>query len=129
MKKIESATVFFAGDRNVGIPSMQFDIQLYIDPTDYDNGPDTTTGFTATIRDTRQAISDLYERIQGETPSSVLFDFEIQARNDAENKAWADSELEATKRNEEYMEREYMEQCEENAKQIPGFRCSCGECH
>jgi hypothetical protein len=85
-KIIESATVFFEGDRSVGIPSTSFVISLYIDPTDYDNGPDKTTGITAVLRDVRQKISELYELIQGDKPSGVMFDFEVDAQNEAEKK-------------------------------------------
>jgi len=85
-KTINSATVYFAGDISVGINSASFDVQLYIDPDNFDLGPDETAGLTTAIAETRQKISDLYEFINGETPTWVRFDFEIQAENDADNR-------------------------------------------
>jgi hypothetical protein len=75
MKPIESVTIHFRGDRSVGINSATFEMGLYIDRNDVD------------IEFVRKKITELYEHTEGETPSSVMFDFEIEAMNAADDRA------------------------------------------
>lgn len=132
-KTINSATVYFAGDRSVGIPSASFDVQLFITPDDFGNGPDETAGFATALTETRKKIFELYEFINGDAPTWVRFDFEIQAENDADNEAWDESERLAEERNERYLEEllenERRERIELELHRIADSRCPCGEDH
>ncbi len=96
-KAIESATVFFAGDRSVGIPSASFDVQMYIL---WDDLPEDSGEQHSALKTIRTKLCDLYEHLQGDTPTSVMFDFEIEAQNQNE------AELAADQRHDE-MEEEF----------------------
>lgn len=73
-KPIESATVFFQGDRSVGIPSVSFDVQMYIE---WDDLPEDSGEQHSRLKTIREKLIELYEELQGDTPSGVMFDFEI----------------------------------------------------
>ncbi len=76
---IKSATVFASGDRSVGIPSVEYRVECWIDLgcVAIQDGPKL-------LGDIRQKLKEAYEIMVGE-PVEVLFDFE------AENK-WVDSQ-------------------------------------
>jgi hypothetical protein len=78
-KPIESATIFFAGDRSVGISSASFDLEMFFDPNCF-----TPEQVPNCLKEIKNKIKDLYESIQGETPNAVLFDYEILAEQKSE---------------------------------------------
>lgn len=80
-KYIKSATIYFAGDRSVGIPSTSFEMETYfsLDELTDDSGEQHFI-----LKEMRTKISDLYEHMIGETPTWVMFDFEIEAENKME---------------------------------------------
>ena len=72
-KGINSATVYFAGERMAGIASQTYDVTLWIDPNWY---ADETKEI---LEQTRTKIKELYTFIHGgESPTWVMFDFEIE---------------------------------------------------
>jgi hypothetical protein len=78
-KAIEKATVFFKGDRSVGIPDCSFDVELHYDPTCFES-----QYHDENLETIRLKLIETYEMIQGETPDFVMFDFEMKAEHDAE---------------------------------------------
>lgn len=77
-KPIESATVYFMGDSSVGIPSASFDIQMYICWEDF---PADSGEQHSMLKRFRDNIKNLYEELHGDTPTWVMFDFEIAEQN------------------------------------------------
>jgi len=73
-KPIEKATVYFAGDRSVGIPSASFELEMYLDLNCFGDKLEA-------LNEARAAIMTAYELLQGEPPSWVMFDFEIAEEN------------------------------------------------
>ena len=75
---INFATIYFAGDNSVGIRSASFKMELFfsLDELTYDSGEQHSI-----LEKYRNKISDLYEEIMGESPTWVMFDFEIEAEN------------------------------------------------
>jgi hypothetical protein len=73
-KPISKASVYFAGERNAGISSTYFNLDVWIDLgcfVDKDQALDLIY-----LNDVRQSIADTYELMMGEKPTWVLFDFE-----------------------------------------------------
>jgi len=101
-KPIERATVFFEGDRSVGIPDRSFDLEMYYQPSDLD-----------CLNAQRKAIADLYENLGGERPK-VMFDFEMA--QEAEAEAMADAE-------QERLAQEYLSQGHRRYAKV-----SCPQC-
>ncbi len=62
---IKTAYVHFAGDPSVGISSFGHEINLFLETADPDE-----------IEYAREAISECYEKLEGEKPNWVQFDFE-----------------------------------------------------
>jgi hypothetical protein len=75
MKPIESVTIYFRNDPSVGIHSATFQMEVFIDPMT--QGDD--------LNETRTKIADLYEYLEGDKPTWVRFDFEIEAENRADD--------------------------------------------
>jgi len=80
MKPIEKAVIYFRNDPSVGIHSATFEMGLYLDPSCFPHTDDD-----AILNETRTKIADLYESIEGEAPTWVKFDFEIEAENKADD--------------------------------------------
>ena len=77
MKPIEKAVIYFRNDPSVGIHSATFEMGLYVERDDAD------------LTEIRKRITDLYELIEGEKPTWVKFDFEIEAENKADDERFA----------------------------------------
>jgi len=94
-KPINSATVFSSGDPSVGIPSVSFKVELYVDEVmaDYEY-----------IEEIRQRIKVLYDDMTGDN-CSVMFDYEIERQNEME----AEMDRQQAEHEKE-MERMYAEQ-------------------
>lgn len=76
---IKSATVYFAGDRSVGIHSATFNVELWADL-----GVLAFEDHEEYLLDLRTKISDMYEAMHGEKPTWVMFDFESEALKEQE---------------------------------------------
>lgn len=76
-KPIESAMVYFAGERAVGIPSASFKVELWADMRAM-----ATEDHEEYLRELREKISEMYEAMIGEKPTWVMFDFESEALNE-----------------------------------------------
>ena len=73
-KPIETATVYFAGEKAAGIHSATFSVEVWIDPVQFDDN----TEAKEFIDDIREGLRRTFETMLGYTPI-VLFDFESEA--------------------------------------------------
>jgi hypothetical protein len=76
-KQVEKAIIFFKGDPSVGIPSCNFEMQLYFNCECYSNSRES-------LEEIRGSIRDTYALICGDESPIVMFDFEVEA----EQKYW-----------------------------------------
>jgi hypothetical protein len=104
-KPINSATVFTHGDSSVGIPSVTFDVELYIDEMASDEY----------VKEIRDRLKEFYEDMTGDD-CSVMFDIEIQRQQELE----AEMERQQMEHDKETDEM-YREQDEHFAKARLGF--------
>ena len=72
-KPIEKACVYFAGERAAGIPATHFYLDIFIDLSCLANNDQAKH-----LANCRAKISQAYEEMAGEKPSSVMFDFEFE---------------------------------------------------
>jgi len=79
-KPIEKVFIHVAGDKSVGINSRDFESEVFIDPKCYDE-----TEFPAILEEIRSKFHNLYFYMHGENVT-VLFDFEVFAMNELEDK-------------------------------------------
>ena len=70
-KSINSATIFSAGDSSVGIPSVTFDVELYIGEMENDEY----------VEEIRGRLKEFYDDMTGDD-CSVMFDIEIQRQQE-----------------------------------------------
>lgn len=80
-KYIKSATIYFAGDNSVGIRSASFTMECFFSLDELTNDSEQHS----ILAKYREKISDLYEEIMGESPTWVMFDFEIESEIKSEN--------------------------------------------
>lgn len=81
---IRKAFIHFNNDPSVGMFPYGFECEVSLDANDKER-----------LEEAREAIKNLYEILEGEKPSWVMFDVEIQAQNEAE------AQMEAERPNEE----------------------------
>ena len=79
MKPVESATIFFEGEKNAGIAPTSFNVELFIDLDAIAEGEQKNY-----LEEIRQSFLNTYELIVGER-GFMRFDFEIDLLNKKEN--------------------------------------------
>jgi len=71
-KCVETATVYFPGEKAAGIHSTSFNLEVWIDPGMVESDED----FLKMVAEIREKIKNLYEMMVGYTPE-VWFDYEV----------------------------------------------------
>lgn len=72
-KTIKKAFVHYNNDPSVGMFPFGYEIEVNIDKPELEE-----------LNEIREKIKELYEFIEGEKPSYVMFDFEVEAENEME---------------------------------------------
>ena len=72
-KQINSASVYFAGERAAGIRSAHFNLEVWIDLGAIDKKEQLQY-----LTEVRSSIAKTYELMLGQKPTFVLFDFEYE---------------------------------------------------